>query len=177
MKRLILAVALIFGTSVAALMDQARAQTGHERLATFYFSEIHAFNLAFVKHLEQLDKCLDEMDRYEGGEVFLDPLECSAFNETRPVAGALLEDIKLIFQSYIDTLQNLTESGYAGNAYDQVMEEQMEAGALVKLYSVKFQQAKIQTERVRKAESEIVKELEGLNKIMQEMLLMETNAQ
>ena len=94
-------------------------------------------------------------------EVFLDPVECSAFNETRPVAGALLEDIKLVFQSYIDTLQNLAESGYAGNAYDQVMEEQMEAGALMKLYVVKYQQAKIQTERTRKTESEIVKQLQG----------------
>ena len=177
MKRLILAVALIFGTSVAALMDQARAQTGHERLATFYFSEIHAFNLAFVKHLEQLDKCLGEMDRFEGGEEFLDPVECSAFNEMRSVAGALLEDIQPVIQSYIDTLQIHAESGYAGNTYDQVMEEQMEANALIKLYSVKFQQAKIQTERVRKTESEFVKKLHSMNKIMQEMLLMETDAQ
>ncbi len=50
----------------------------------------------------------------------------------------------------------------------------MEANALVKLYQVKYQQAKIQTERVRKAESEIVKKLEG---VIQEMLLMETDAQ
>ena len=91
--------------------------------------------------------------------------------------GALLEDIQPVIQSYIDTLQILAESGYAGNAYDQVMEEQMEAGALMEIYVVKFQQAKIQTERVRKTESEFVKQLQGLNKIMQEMLLMETDAQ
>ena len=86
MKRLILAVALIFGASVAELTDQARAQTAQERLATFYLSEIHTFNMAFEKHLEQLDKCLGEMDRFEGGEAFLDPVECSAFNEMRSVA-------------------------------------------------------------------------------------------
>ena len=177
MKRLLFAVALIFGASVTVLTDQARAQTGQERLATFYFSEIHTFNIAFEKHLEQLDKCLGEMDSFEGGKVFLENVECSAFNEMRSVIGALLEDIQPVIQSFMNTLQNLAESGYAANAYDQAFDEQMEANALMKLYQVKLQQAKIQTERVRKTESEFVKQLQGLNKIMQEMLLMETDAQ
>ena len=177
MKRLILAVALIFGASAAALMDQAGAQTGQERLATFYFSEIRAFKMAFEKHLEQLDKCLDEIDRFERYEMFLEPVECPAFNEMRRGAGALLKDIKPAIQAFKDTLQDLAESGYAGSAYDQAMEELLEAAVLVKLYHVEYPQTMILAERNRKAESEIAKELQNFTKVIQEMPLMETDAQ
>ena len=149
----------------------AHGQSGHERLAKFYADEFIKFNAAFVKHVDQLDLCLAEMDRFEieFETWFEEPVECPRFDVMRPEGTALLEGVKPVMESYSDVL----ESGYAGSAYDRVAREMYEAVALLRVYGVKFQQAQIQTERIRKLESELGEAFQGLTDAVQEWLQLQ----
>ena len=154
-------IVLAIATAVFASGSVANAQTSDDRLGEFYADEFRAFNAQFEGLVEQLDKCLKEMDRYEKGDWLMDPVECSTFNEMDASRPALLNDIDPVLDNFSKTLKRIIERNYSGNAYDQAFQEYDQLNALLQLYMVKTQQAKIQTERVRKHEAALVKELEG----------------
>ena len=151
---------------VALLTFPAHGQTGHDRLGKFYASQFHQFNTTFVEIVNQLDRCLAEMDRFEAGNVLLDPVECPRFDKLRPKAFALMEDLEPVMDSYRVTLNTLSEINYTGDAYDRPGKELEEVVALLKLFKVKFKQANVQTKRVQKLERDLMKELEDLVDIL-----------
>ena len=141
MKKII--TIIIFCTPV--LFGVAQAQ--HERLDAFYADEFKKFNKTLERHIEQLDKCLAEMDRFEAGEFLLEPIECPAFDKMRRRVPALLEDIKLVMVSYRDRLIATQQSSLLGS----------DTSVLIQIYMVKYKRAMLQNARVQKMEREFLR--------------------
>ncbi len=158
---------LIFLTPV--LFGVAQAQEKYERLDAFYADEFKQFNQVFEKHIEQLDKCLTEMDRFEAGEFLLEPMECPAFDKMRRRVSALLDDIKLVRASYRDWLIALQRADAPDTATQQSSLPSSETGVLIQIYKVKYKRAMLQSARVQKMQGELVKTLRNLTEHLQEL--------
>ncbi|MFQ5882347.1 MAG: hypothetical protein ACE5I9_07730 [Candidatus Methylomirabilales bacterium] len=156
-------VGLILTSSLAA------QQPSYGHLDQFYAEEIDRFNRAFEKHIKQADKCLNEMDRFEKGEIFLEPVECPKFNQMRPKARELLGEVKIVMKSYGGALEDAIKAGAPTGIFRKTVVPMSRANSLIRIYGVKFQQAQLQSKRVQKLEKELVKELEGLGRVLKEL--------
>lgn len=140
-----------------------QAQSPHDRLAEYYAEELHSFSGKMEEHITQLNKCMEEMDSFEEGSIFIEPKECPKFDKMRNRIRALLKDVRPVIKSFVKTLNSLDEQNYWSGAYDDALQEMKEANALLRLYETKFQQAMIQSKRVQKQEKEIANSLNELN--------------
>lgn len=160
---------VLFSSSIIILillgMEVASADSGTETLDSFYAAELNKFNEAFESHIEQLDKCLSEMERFEKGEVFLEPTECAKFDESRPYAASLLEEVEIVMKSYAKWLDAIVDD----NAIKNSSAASNMTNALLQIYSTKFQKALIQTMRVRKQEEQLVNEINKLGETLRQL--------
>ena len=155
-------------------VEATSAASGTEKLDSFYATEFKKFNEAFEKHIQQVDKCLGEMDRFEKGDIFLDPIECPKFDKMRPEAASLLKEIKVVVESYVKWL-NILSDETVENATKLSSPANNMTNALIQIYSTKFQKALIQTKRVRKQEEELVNEINKLSETLKRLNTIEKN--
>ena len=153
------------------VIEVVSAESGTEKLDSFYFEEFNKFNMAFEKHAQQVEKCLKEMERFEKGEIFLDPQDCPKLNEMRLDAVSLLEEVQVVINSYeswlkIEFNDNATKQSFP--AFEIIY-------AQITIYSTKYKKAVIQTKRVRKNEEEIANSIEELSDLMERLNTVEQN--
>lgn len=145
--------------------------SGAEKLDSFYAAEYKKFNEAFGKYVQQVDKCLGEMDRFEKGEVFIDPIECPKFDQIRHEAASLMEEIKVVMESHVEWLNTLSDN----NVTKLSLPASNMTNALIQIYITKYQKALLQTKRVRKQEEEIVNEIKKLSETLKRLNSIEKN--
>ena len=109
---------------------------------------------------------------FEKGEIFLEPVECPKEHEMRPGARDLLEEARLVMMSFMKTLDDAlrrhVEVGAPLPIFEKTNEAQSEAMALMEVYKVKFEQAQLRSRRVQKLEKELVKEIQEMERLLQE---------
>jgi len=75
-------------------------QPNYSRLDQFYSEEITRFSRDFEIHVEQLDSCIDEMSRFENGEILLEPVQCPRFILLRTKTSGLMDEIEIVIGDY-----------------------------------------------------------------------------
>ena len=137
---------------------------------SYYASEFFKFTRQIELHLEQLDKCLAEMDRFEAGEVFSESVECPKFDAMVYQMQLEIDDYSVLFESYLDTIEGFNERGTQprvgserGPEADSLrkIEPATEiVASLMEKYMEKFSILQIQTQRVRKLELILLRDVE-----------------
>jgi len=157
-----LIIALLF-----SLPPVTQAQSS-SYLDQFYADEIDRFNRAIEKHIKQVDKCINEMDRFEKGEVFLDPVECPKLNRMLDEVLALIGNVKIVLTSYQASLIREIKKGVSEDNFPKTEAPMSRSASLMRVYSVKIQQAQLQSKRVQKLEGDLVKKFKSVWKKLQE---------
>ena len=135
---------LVIYFSILVLPASVFPESGTEKLDAFYAKELTELNEGFESLIEQLDKCLGEMDKWEQGDVFLEPVECLKLNEMRLGRPAFFKEVEAVVESTAEWLNNLPNQDQATlslPAADMTL-------SLLQVFSVKHQQVKVQTERI-----------------------------
>lgn len=131
------------------------------RLDQFYSEEVIRFNFEFEKYIAQLDDCLDEMSRFERGQILLEPVLCPRFQQIRPQIIGLMDEVEIVINDYRTAVQEALARGSSGDVYDTAQVAVSRAMALMRIYKVKLQQAELQSKRVQQHEREILSRLES----------------
>ena len=139
----------------------------YNKLDSFYAGEFKKFNNVFNGHITQIDKCLKEMDAFEKGDIFKEPIECKNFNAMRPDTASLIEEIQVVTKSYGNWLKQVPQE----ESSELSLTEYNNSSALIEIYTVKFKKSMIQTKRVRRQEKKIVG---NLNQLSDELKRLQT---
>jgi hypothetical protein len=97
---------LFFWPSGDILAEQADVMT-----PSYYASKFMKFSHEFLPHLDQLDECLGEMDRFERGEAFIEPVACLEFEAMRDQTIVLIKERLMLQTRYSDTIQGFRDHG------------------------------------------------------------------
>jgi hypothetical protein len=157
--------ALVVALSVTALLvNGAFANTDDDAmtLANFAYAEFALAIETVRKHTAQVDACLAEMDRFEAGEVFSQPIECPKLDGWRAEAAVVHGRVRPVVEALMRRAERAMTTGESLEEFDRVFAAQAELGESLEVFMIKLKQAHAQTERVRAREQEIMDELKKL---------------
>lgn len=137
-------------------------QPNYSRLDQFYSEEITRFSRDFEKHVEQLDSCIDEMSRFENGEVLLEPIRCPGFFQLHTKTSGLMDEVEIVIGDYKEAVQQVVIAGSSRDIFDITHFALSRAMSLMRIYKVKLQKAHVQNKRVQQHEMEIFDRLKSL---------------
>ena len=95
-------------------MNIALAASESENQDSFYALEFEKFSEQFEQHIQQLDKCIAEMEAFENQstDFVFKGEDCSRLNDMRTEARRLYDEARALLEKYIQWIGSLTESTF-----------------------------------------------------------------
>lgn len=106
---------LAFSLFVLPMTNVAWAASENENQDSYYALEFEKFSEQFEQHIQQLNKCIAEMEAYENQttEFVFKGEDCSRLDDMRTEAQQTYNDARALLEKYIQWIGSLTEKTFA----------------------------------------------------------------
>ena len=171
---------IVLGTALVSILfilpsgKVAFAAAESERRDAYFVNQFEKIKNAFEIHIQQLDKCIEEIEIFEkkNTELVFEDVECSKFNKMRPDVQELFTQVKSALEEYHAWINSLTE-----NAFEELVKysssSQSKLLLITREYLNKHQQLLAQSEQVMQKQMQRLSELEKRSKEVEQQI--ETN--
>ncbi len=168
---------IVFGTALVSILllvpygKGALAAAETERRDAYFVKQFEKIKNAFEKHIEQIDKCIAQMELFERKDtelVFKDK-ECSQFDKMRPEAQELFKQVKTSLEEYYAWINSLTEKTFE-ELVEYSRDSQSKLLAMTREYLNKYEEALTQSERIMHKQAQRLSELEKRSKEVEKEL-------
>ena len=141
----------------------ALAAAENENLDSFYAEKFVNLNLALGAHIQQIGRCLAEIDTFEKDdkELFFATAECSKFSKMRSDAQDLINEAKTVSEEYLRWVESLTDNNFQ-KLVKRSRSSQAMLLASIGIYVTKHKKALIRFERVMEKQQQRLREFERL---------------
>jgi|GEM_PF-5399545 len=136
----------------------------------YYAKKFMEFSHEFLPHVDQLDKCLFEMDEFEAGDVFIQAEACQKFKSMRPKTMELVQKRLILQTSYSKTIKEFSAHGglphkwlnlaSETNALEKIDRARKLTTALFDEYVTKYEVFESQLERTEKLKIILLRDAE-----------------
>lgn len=152
---------LVFVLYITVVSNVAFAESENEQLDSYYTNRFEEFNKAFEEHIQQLDKCIAEMEVFEKKDTKLvfNDAECSKLDKMRPEAQDLYEKTRAVLEEYYRWISSLTEK-----TFDELVKDSNHSQSMLlastREYLTRHKKALRQSERVMEKQVRRLEEME-----------------
>lgn len=162
---------IIFGTALVSILllvpygKGSLAASDAEKRDAYFVDQFGKIKSAFEKHIEQLERCIAQMELFERKDtelVFKDD-ECSRIDKMRPEAQELFRQVKTSLEEYYAWISSLTEKTFE-ELVEYSKDSQSRLLAMTQEYLDKYKEALTQSERIMQKQAQRLSELEKRSK-------------
>lgn len=168
---IVFGTALVFTLLLLPYGKGALAASDPEKRDAYFVDQFGKIKTAFEKHIEQLDKCIAQMELFEqkDSELVFKDEECSRFDKMRPEVQGLFKQVKSSLEEYYAWINSLTEKTFE-ELVEYSKDSQSKLLALTQEYLNKYKEALTQSERIMQKQVQRLNELEKRSKEVEKEL-------
>lgn len=168
---IVLGTALVLILFLAPNEKAALAASDPEKRDAYFVNQFEKIKNAFEKHIEQLDKCIAQMELFErkDAELVFKDEECSQLDKMRSDARELFSQVKISLEEYYAWINSLTEKTFK-ELVEYSKDSQSRLLAMTREYLNKYEEALSQSERIMQKQAQRLNELEKKSKEVEQQI-------